>query len=176
MLGRLRFAAWQYGLAFAVPCVGGLIGSRLARPLVAGYGSAAILRTFGWLRACWPLGLVLVRPGVPGLLIVMATELVLIVCCSIYNPVMAAYRLEAIDHERVSRVLAAWSISSSACRAIVIGAWGLLATAASPRWALAVAGIFLLATPLLLRGSSDDESSTAPEEPANRHAVPVGAG
>ncbi len=31
MLGRLGFAPWQYGLAFAAPCVGGLIGSRLAR-------------------------------------------------------------------------------------------------------------------------------------------------
>jgi len=33
MLGRLGFAPWQYGLAFAAPCVGGLIGSRLARRL-----------------------------------------------------------------------------------------------------------------------------------------------
>ena len=31
MLGRLGFKPWQYGLAFAAPCVGGLIGSRLAR-------------------------------------------------------------------------------------------------------------------------------------------------
>ncbi len=150
MLGRLGFQPWQYGLAFAVPCVGGLIGSRLARPLAARYGSATILRVFGRLRACWPLGLVLVRPGLPGLLIVMATELVLIICCSIFNPVLATYRLQAADNDRVSRVLAAWSVSSTASRAAVIALWGLLATVTSPRWALAAAGLLLLATPLLL--------------------------
>jgi hypothetical protein len=93
---------------------------------------------------------VLVRPGLAGLLIVMATELVLIICCSIFNPVMATYRLQAADDEGVSRVLAAWSVSSSACRARVIALRGLLATVTSPRWALAAAGVLLLATPLLL--------------------------
>ena len=154
MLGRLGFQPWQYGLAFAVPCIGGLIGARLARPLVARYGNATVLGVFGRLRACWPLGLVLVRPGLPGLLIVMATELVLIICCSIFNPVMVTYRLQATDSDRVARVLAAWSVSSTACRALVIALWGLLATVTSPRWALAAAGLLLLATPLLLRGAA----------------------
>ncbi len=158
MLGRLGFQPWQYGLAFAVPCIGGLIGSRLARPLVARYGNAAVLRVFGRLRACWPLGLVLVRPGLPGLLIVMATELVLIICCSIFNPVMATYRLQATDNDRVSRVLAAWSVGSTASRAAVIALWGLLATLTSPRWALATAGLLLLATPLLLRHAADGDT------------------
>lgn len=162
MLGQLGFQPWQYGLAFAVPCVGGLIGSRLARPVAARYGNATVLRVFGRLRACWPLGLVLVRPGLAGLLIVMATELVLIICCSIFNPVMATYRLQAADDERVSRVLAAWSVSSSACRAAVIALWGLLATATSPRWALAAAGLLLLATPLLLpRAAASETTATA---------------
>jgi hypothetical protein len=31
LLRQLRFPAWQYGLAFAAPFAGGLIGSRLAR-------------------------------------------------------------------------------------------------------------------------------------------------
>ena len=31
LLRDLGFPPWQYGLAFAVPCVGGLVGSRLAR-------------------------------------------------------------------------------------------------------------------------------------------------
>ena len=30
MLGQLHFAPWQYGLAFAAPCVGGLVGARMA--------------------------------------------------------------------------------------------------------------------------------------------------
>ena len=150
LLGQLGFRPWQYGLAFAVPCVGGLLGSRLARPLANRYGSDTVLRVFGALRCCWPIGLVLVRPGLPGLLVVMTVELVLITCCSVFGPVSATYRLQAVDHDRVSRVLAAWSVSGTATRAVLVALWGALATATSPRWALAAAGLLLLAMPLLL--------------------------
>jgi len=54
-LGRLAFAPWQYGLAFGAPCLGGLIGSRLARRLAARFGPARVMRTAGSLRACWSL-------------------------------------------------------------------------------------------------------------------------
>ena len=169
MLGRLGFRPWQYGLAFAVPCLGGLVGSRLARPLVVRYGSDTVLRVSGVLRCCWPIGLVLVRPGLPGLVTVIAVELVLIVCCSIFAPVSATYRLQAVDHDRVSRVLAAWSVSSTATRAVLVALWGVLATVTSPRWALAAAGLLLLAMPLLLPIGS------AAEDPAPVVGVPVPA-
>jgi hypothetical protein len=74
----------------------------------------------------------------------------LIICCSIFGPVSATYRLHTVDHDRVSRVLAAWSVSSTATRAALIALWGALAAATSPRWALAAAGALLLAAPLLL--------------------------
>jgi hypothetical protein len=45
MLGRLGFAPWQYGLAFGAPCVGGLIGSRLAGRLVARFGQHKVMLT-----------------------------------------------------------------------------------------------------------------------------------
>jgi hypothetical protein len=150
MLGQLGFRPWQYGLAFALPCVGGLIGSRLARPLAARYGSDAVMRVVGPLRCLWPLGLVLARPGLAGLAIVMAVELALIICCAVFGPLSATYRLQTVEDDRVSRVLAAWSVSNTATRAVLIALWGVLATATSPRWALAAAGVFLLATPLLL--------------------------
>jgi MFS family permease len=58
MLGRLGFTPWQYGLAFAVPCTGGLIGSRLARRLAGRFGQHRVMLTTGTLRACchagWP--------------------------------------------------------------------------------------------------------------------------
>ena len=66
MLGRLGFAPWQYGLAFAAPCIGGLIGSRLACRLAARFGQDSVLFIAGTLRACWILGLAFVRPGVGG--------------------------------------------------------------------------------------------------------------
>ena len=150
MLGRLGFPPWQYGLAFAVPCLGGLLGSRLARPLAARYGTDRVLRVVGPLRCCWPIGLVLVGPGLRGLLVVIAVEFALILCCSIFGPLSATYRLQAVDHDRVSRVLTAWSVSSTAIRAALVALWGVLATVTSPHWALAAAGVLLLAAPLLL--------------------------
>jgi hypothetical protein len=56
LLRQLRFPAWQYGLAFAAPCAGGLIGSRLARRVVARYGQHRVFRTVGTLRAIWLIG------------------------------------------------------------------------------------------------------------------------
>lgn len=92
----------------------------------------------------------LVRPGLPGLLVAIAVELALIICCSIVGLVSATYRLHTVDHERVSRVLAAWSVSSTSTRAALIALWGALAAATSPRWAFAAVGALLLAAPLLL--------------------------
>lgn len=66
MLGDLGFAPWQYALAFAVPCLGGLVGSRMAGPLVARFGEHRVLVTSGVLRVCWPVGLAFVGPGTGG--------------------------------------------------------------------------------------------------------------
>jgi MFS family permease len=150
MLAHLGFPAWQYGLAFAVPCVGGLIGSRLARRVVARWGERRVLRVFGVLRACWPLGLAFVQPGLAGLVIVMVTELGLILCLSVFNPVFAAHRLEHTDAGRHARVLTAWSITGTASIAALTMLWGLLAQLTGPRVAIALAGILLLGTPFLL--------------------------
>jgi MFS-type transporter involved in bile tolerance (Atg22 family) len=150
MLGRLGFAPWQYGLAFAVPCLGGLVGSRLAGRLVARFGADRILRTAGTLRACWPVGLVFVRPGVVGLVLVMVVELGLISCVGVFNPVFASYRLNQLPIDRVARSLSAWSVTSKVTVAGLTALWGLLAGVTGPRTVIAVAGLLLLATPLLL--------------------------
>ncbi|MEV0373851.1 MFS transporter [Streptomyces sp. NPDC050636] len=150
MLGRLGFAPWQYGLAFAVPCVGGLIGSRLARRLVARFGQHEVMLTAGVLRACWLLGLAFVRPGTGGLMLVMAVELGLITCMGVFNPVFATYRLDHTAADRVARTLSAWSVTSKATTAVMTALWGLLAGITSPRTAIAIAGLLILATPLLL--------------------------
>ena len=63
MLGPLGLSPWEFGLAFAIPCLGGLLGSRLAPRLVARYGRSTILRTTGALRAVWPIGLAFLQPG-----------------------------------------------------------------------------------------------------------------
>jgi MFS family permease len=151
MLGRLGFRPWQYGLAFAVPCVGGLVGSRLARRLALRFGRHRVLLTAGILRACWSVWLVFIRPGIGGLLVVMAVELGLITCCAVFNPVFATFRLEQTATDRVARTLSAWSVTSKATIAAMTALWGLLASITTPRTAIAVAGLLMLTTPLLLR-------------------------
>jgi MFS family permease len=150
MLGRLGFAPWEYGLAFAAPCVGGLVGSRLARRIVARFGPHKVMLRAGALRACWPLGLAFIRPGAAGIVLVIAVQFGLVTCMSVFSPVLATYRLEQIGADRVARTLSAWSVSSSMTTAALTALWGLLATITGPRAAIALAGVLLLATPLLL--------------------------
>ncbi len=150
MLGPLGFSPWQYGLAFAAPCVGGLIGARLSPLLVRRFGGHRVMLTAGALRACWPLGLAFVHEGTSGLLLVIAVELGLITCVGVFNPVFATYRLNQVPDDRVARTLSAWSITGNATTAATTALWGLLAAATSPRTALAAAGVLLLATPFLL--------------------------
>lgn len=152
LLGRLGFAPWQYGLVFAAPCVGGLLGSRVAHRLVARYGRRRVLLTAGALRACWPVGLAFVRPGAAGIVLVLVVQLGLVTCCGVFNPVLATCRLDHTGDDRVARTLTAWSVSSSAAIAALTAAWGALAALTGPRTAIAAAGVLLLATPLLLPG------------------------
>ncbi|MEV0016197.1 MFS transporter [Streptomyces tendae] len=150
MLGDLGFAPWQYSLAFAVPCLGGLVGSRLAGPLVARFGEHPVLVTSGVLRVCWPVGLAFVGPGTGGLVLVMVVEFGLITSVGVYNPVYATRRLELTPADRVARTLSAWTVSGRLTTAALTAVWGLLAGLTGTRTAVALAGALLLATPLLL--------------------------
>ncbi|MGK5543208.1 MFS transporter [Streptomyces sp. URMC 127] len=167
MLRRLYFAPWQYGLAFAAPCLGGLIGSRLARRVVARYGRYRVFRTAGTLRAVWLIGLAFVRPGVAGLVTVIAVELAIVINMSLYTPVLATYRLERTPRHLVARTLSAWSIGQQASIAALTALGGLLADLTGPRTVLTTAGLLILATPLLLPGR--DRTSQHKPEPSRSH-------
>lgn len=150
LLRQLGFAPWQYGLAFAAPCVGGFIGSRLSRRVVVRYGQHRVFRTVGTLRAIWLIGLAFIRPGVVGLVTVIAVELAIIISMSLYTPVLATYRLEHTPRHLVARTLSAWSIGQQASIAALTALAGLLADVTSAHTALTVIGVLILASPLLL--------------------------
>jgi MFS family permease len=150
MLGELGFAPWQYALAFGAPCVGGVLGARLSRRLVARFGQRDIMRRAGALRACWSIGLAFIGHGAGGIALVMAVQFGLVTCVGVFNPVFATYRLDHTPADRVARVLTAWSVSSNAVIAALTAAWGLLAALTTVRIAIAIAGVLMLATPLLL--------------------------
>jgi MFS family permease len=165
LLGRLHIPPWQYGLAFAVPCTGGLVGSRLARRLSARYGQHAVLRQAGRLRACWSVGLAFVPGGWAGVASVGAIQLAVVTSCAVFNPVCATYRLEHTPTDRVARTLAAWTITTKLAVATVTAALGLLAGVVGLRPAIAIAGVALLATPLLLpEPEAGTVSSSGPQE------------
>ena len=150
MLGRLGFAPWQYGLAFAAPSLGGLLGARAAQPLATRFGRHRVMLLFGALRACWPVGLAFIRAGTAGLALVIVLELGLITSVGVFNPIFATYRLELAASDRLPRLLSAWSITSKLSTAVMTALWGVLAGVAGPRAAVAAAGVALLGTPLLL--------------------------
>jgi hypothetical protein len=106
--------------------------------------------TAGALRACWPLGLAFIRPGPAGLVLVIAVQLGLVTCVGVFNPVFATYRLDQTATDRVARTLSAWSVTSNATIAALTALWGLLASVSGPRAAIAIAGLLILTTPLLL--------------------------
>lgn len=168
LLSRLHYPPWQYGLAFAVPCAGGLIGSRLSRPLVARFGQQPVMLAAGTLRIGWPIGMAFIPPGLLGLLLVMALQFGLILSIGIFNPVFATYRLEKIAPDRLARTLSAWSVSSSATIACMTGLWGLVAELIGVRGAIFAAGMLALPSPLLLPRSATTRAALR----AQRERVP----
>ena len=164
MLHDLGFTTLQYGLAFGVPCLGGILGARLSRPLVRRYGRWRILLGFGVGRALWLVGLAFLGKGADGLFLVMAVEIGVITCMGVFNPVFATYRLERAGDDRVARVLTAWTISSRTAIAVGTALWGALAALTGARTAIGIAGVLLIATGALLpwRRHEDGGPSAAP--------------
>jgi MFS family permease len=174
MLGQLGFAPWQYGLAFGAPCIGGLIGARLAPRLVARFGQSNVLRTAGALRACWSLGLAFIPSGPAGIIVVLILQFGIVASVGVFNPVFAAYRLGQIEMDRTARTLSAWSITSSVTIAALTALWGVLAGLAGVRTAVAIAGLLLLATPLLLPRQRS-QSLSSPDSDRDRVSGAISA-
>jgi MFS family permease len=150
LLGQYHFPAWQYGLAFGIPALGGFVGARLSAHLVTRYGRHRVMIVSGWLRSLFPLGLAFIHPGIPGLLTVIIVEGLLITCMGIFNPIYATERLERTPADHAAQVLSTWSVSSKLVQATLMVIWGILATLTSPLAAITMSGVLLLATPLLL--------------------------
>lgn len=167
LLGEYHFTAWQYGLAFGIPAVGGFVGARLSARLVGRYGRYRIMIVFGWLRSVFPLGLAFVHPGITGLITVIIVEGLLIACMGVFNPIYATERLQRTPVSHTARVLSAWSVSSKLSQASLMVVWGILATFTSPLAAITISGVLLLATPLLLpkrTAAVDDPQPARPTE------------
>lgn len=176
MIGQLKFAAWQYTLAFGSPCVGGLIGSWLSPRLVTRFGRHRVMVASGTLAACWPVGLSFTGPGAAGVILVIGLQFGLVLCMGVFAPVSSTYRLDHTEKRLVARVLAAWSVSKNLTIAALTASWGVLASLTSPRIAIAAAGVLLLGTPLLLPRRAHVPEPEPAEEPAEEQPRIIVAG
>ncbi|MDT9695284.1 MFS transporter [Streptomyces sp. P17] len=165
LLGQYHFPAWQFGLAFGIPALGGFVGAHLSGRLVTRYGRQRVMIVSGWLRSLFPLGLMFVRPGIPGLLTVIIVEGLLITCMGIFNPIYATERLRRTPADHTAQVLSTWSAISRLLQAALMVIWGMLATLTSPLAAITMSGVLLLATPLLLPKRSHESARPLEEVP-----------
>ncbi|GAA2447065.1 MFS transporter [Actinomadura vinacea] len=161
LLDQYHFPAWQYGLAFGIPALGGFVGARLSARLVTRYGRRRVMIVSGWLRSLFPLGLAFIHPGITGLLTVIIVEGLLITCMGVFNPIYATERLQRTPADHAAQVLTTWSVSSKLLQAALMVVWGILATLTSPLTAITMSGVLLLATPLLLPKRTPEPAASA---------------
>jgi MFS family permease len=158
MLRELHFAPWQFGLALGLPCVGGVAGAAMVRPLTRRYGRRRMLLWFGTSRGLWLGGLPLAGGGPAGLLVVLVAQTMLLVSSGAFNPTFATYRMEATRDGYLSRVIAAWSISSRTAQPICIAIGGLLAAVTGTRATLAVLAVGAAGSIALLPWRADPDA------------------
>ncbi|WP_228805886.1 hypothetical protein [Nocardia cyriacigeorgica] len=96
--------------------------------------------------------LLLAGPNPLGLVIIIATETLLLFCAGVFNPVFTTFRMNNAADGQMARVGTAWSISSKCAQPLFIAAGGLLAAAVGLRFAIAiaVAAIVVIASSVLL--------------------------
>ncbi|MER7870160.1 MFS transporter [Streptomyces cellulosae] len=150
MLDDLGLAPWQYGLALGLPCLGGVLGSRLTPLLTRRFGQRRTLLVSGVARTLWTVLLPLVPSGALGLLVIVAADFGLLLSAGVFNPSFTTYRMAATPDAFMSRVGTSWSVGAKTCQAAFVIAGGLIAAAAGVRGALLVAGLLCMASVLLL--------------------------
>jgi predicted MFS family arabinose efflux permease len=150
MLRNLGFPPADYGLALGLPCIGGIVGSRLATSLTRRFGQRRILLTSGVLRTPWMLLIPFASRGIGGLALIVIAETGLLLAAGVFNPSFSTYRMEATDDVFMVRVSSSWSISSKLIQPLFIAAGGALATVVSVRAALIIGGGICLASAVFL--------------------------
>ncbi|MEW2287302.1 MFS transporter [Streptomyces sp. NPDC047841] len=150
MLDDLGLAPWQYGLALGLPCVGGVLGSRLTPLLTRRFGQRRVLLLSGVARTLWTILLPLTPSGVLGVCVIVAADFGLLFCAGVFNPSFTTYRMAATPDAFMSRVGTSWSVGSKTCQAAFMITGGLIAAAAGARGALLIAGLLCMASALLL--------------------------
>ncbi|MEU1616425.1 MFS transporter [Streptomyces sp. NPDC005722] len=178
MLRELHFAPWQYGLALGLPCLGGVLGSRLTAPLTGRLGPHRVLLLSGVLRTPWLLLLAWAPPGPLGTVVLITADTFLLVAAGVFNPSFATYRMAATDDAVMTRVVTAWSVGSRTAQPLAMLAGGAVAAVGGVRVAIVVAGLLCLGSALLLpwRALPPGAADPGPAETGEERPVPSGSG
>jgi MFS family permease len=163
MLRELGMTPWQYGVALGAPCLGAVLGARLAPLLTRRFGLHRVLIAFGVLRTPWLLLLPFAPPGIAGMALIVLAQTALMLAIGVFNPSFATYRMEATEDGFMSRVYASWSISSRCGQPLFIAVGGVLAGLTSLRTAMQVGGFCCLASALILPWRVGTRSVPLPE-------------
>ncbi|MBO3741229.1 MFS transporter [Actinoplanes flavus] len=150
MLDELDFPAWQYGIGWGIPCLGGVLGALALAPLTRRFGRHRVLLWSGVWRAVWLCLLAFLPAGLPGLLLMIVVETFALFATGVFNPAFAVYRMEQTEDHYMTRVISAWSISSRICQPVGIALGGLLAALTDVRTALAICGLAVAGSVVLL--------------------------
>lgn len=144
MLRDLGFAPWEYGLVLGVPCLGGLLGARLAPTLSSRYGARKVLLWTSFARTPWLLAAPFAFPGPAGVVLLIAADFGLLLVAGIFNPTYSAYRLSLIDDTVLTRTLTAWSTGTRTAKPIFITLGGIAAGVVGVRFSLGIGAVLCL--------------------------------
>lgn len=150
MLRDLHFSAWQFGLAWGVPCAGGVLGALALKPLSRRLGRHRVLLVSGVFRALWLSLLAFMPAGSRGLVVIIVCNSLVLFGAGVFNPAFATYRMAATEDGYLSRVIACWGISSRTTQPICIALGGALAAVTGLRFAILICGLLVLSSAVAL--------------------------
>ncbi|MFG1928897.1 MFS transporter, partial [Cryptosporangium sp. NPDC048952] len=95
--------------------------------------------------------------GTGALVVLGASQFLLLFAAGAFNPLFATYRMAVTPDELMARVGTAWSTSSRGFQPICIAVGGLLAGWLSLRWSLGIAAVLCLLSALFLPWTADSK-------------------
>ena len=150
LLRGLDLPAWQFGIALALPSLGGLLGSWLAPRVSGRLGEYRTLVGSAVLRGVPVLALPFLPGGTAGLVVYVVSTFLLLLIAGIFRPVYTAVRMEATDEAVMTRVTTAFTLASRGIAPLFALLGGLVATGIGVRGGLLVGVVGLLLSGLFL--------------------------
>jgi MFS family permease len=172
MLRELRFPAWQYGLAWGLPCLGGVLGALALKPLARRFGEHRVLLASGAGRTVGLCLLAATPAGPAGLMLVIVVQTVALFGSGVFNPAFATYRMTETEDPFLSRVISCWSITSRISQPVGIALGGVLAATTDIRTAVLICGVVVVASTAMLPW----RSAVEPLPPGRTYAEQVERG